>query len=79
MDSIGVALADVIRALFTNPAHIALLVSLAANVAMGWFITIIRKENRVDWRDNTEALKAVAGTLDKIRMILAVEFKNHDV
>jgi hypothetical protein len=79
MDALAQALAEILKALFTRPENIALFVSMGGNVALSWFITIVRRENRMDWQANTEALKSVAGTLDKIRMILAVEFKNHDV
>lgn len=79
MELIYQAIADVIRALFINPAHVALLISMAANVAMGWFILTIRKENRLDWQSQTATIKEFVGVLDKLRMLLAVELKNHDL
>lgn len=79
MDPIINALAKILESLFTRPEHIALLVSLSANVAMGWFIITIRKENRLDWQESTEAIKSFTQTLDKIRLLLAAEFRNNDV
>lgn len=79
MDPIVNAIAKILEALFTKPENIALLVSLSANVAMGWFITIVRKENRMDWQASTEALKGFTMVLDRLRVLLAAEFKNHDV
>ena len=79
MDSILAAIAKVIEVLFTNPQNIALLVSVAANVAMAWFIMLMRKEDRADRLAMTEALKVMTVAIDKMRIVIAASLGNNDV
>ena len=79
MDPIYQAIAKVIEVLFTNPQNIALLVSVAANVAMAWFIMLMRKEDRADRLAMTEALKVMTVAIDKMRIVIAASLGNNDV
>lgn len=79
MDPILAAIAKVIEVLFTNPQNIALLVSVAANVAMAWFIMLMRKEDRADRLAMTEALKVMTVAIDKMRIVIAASLGNNDV
>lgn len=79
MEHIWQAIAKVIEVLFTNPQNIALLVSVAANVALSWFIMVMRKEDRADRLAMTEALKTMTSAIDKMRIVIAAALGNNDV
>jgi peptidoglycan biosynthesis protein MviN/MurJ (putative lipid II flippase) len=79
MDAILAAIAKVIEVLFTNPQHIALLVSIAANVAMAWFIMIMRKEDRADGQNMTTALSSLTEAVNKMRIVVAAALRSDDV
>jgi hypothetical protein len=79
MDELTAALAKVIEVMFTRPENIALLVSVGANIALGWFIIISRREDRVDQQAITTALTAFTDALNKLRIVIAAALGKGDV
>lgn len=79
MDPIWHAIARVIEVLFTNPQNIALLVSVAANVAMAWFIMLMRKEDRSDRQAMTQALNTMTEAINNMRVVVAAALGNNHV
>jgi hypothetical protein len=71
MDPIWQALADVIRALFTRPENVALMVSIIANVGMAWFIARSRKEDREDRKAFIDTLSKLTEALTELRIAFA--------
>jgi hypothetical protein len=71
MDALLASIAKVIEVLFTQPQHIALLVSVAANVAMAWFILRSRKEDREDRRAFIDTLSKLTEALVEMRIAFA--------
>jgi hypothetical protein len=71
MDLILAAIAKVIETLFTDPQHIALLVSIAANVSMAWFILRSRNEDREDRRAFIDTLGKLTAALTELRIAFA--------
>jgi hypothetical protein len=79
MDALTAALAKVIEVMFTRPENIALLVSVGANVALGWFIIVSRREERVDQQAITTALTGIHEMLSRIRIVIAASLGKGDI
>lgn len=71
MEAILEAMAKVIVTLFTKPENIALMVSLLANVGMGWFIKKSRNEDREDRKALIETLGRLTDALTEMRIAFA--------
>mgnify|MGYP001568312995 CR=1 FL=1 len=78
MDPIYQAVADVIRALFTRPENVALMVSILANVGMAWFIIRTRTEDRTDRKAFIDTLSGLTAALVELRIAFAASgIRNH--
>ena len=71
MDPIYVAIAEVIRALFTKPENIALMVSILANVGMALFILRSKTEDREDRKALIGTLTGLTEALNNVRIVIA--------
>lgn len=76
MDVLWQALAKVIEAIFTRPENVALLLSVAVNFSLGYFILQMRKEDRADRMAMTEALKVNADAINSMRLVVAAALGN---
>jgi hypothetical protein len=71
MDPIWNAIAKVIETIFVRPENIALLISVAMNVALSWFIIKSRGEDRLDRKAMTDALVSMKDAITKVTIVLA--------
>lgn len=71
MDQLLGVLAEVIRAVFLRPENVALMVSVLANCGMGYFIIIMRREDREDRRAMTLTLEALTLAINNMRIVVA--------
>lgn len=79
MDALLQALGKVIEVVFTKPENVALLFSGSVNVAMGYFIFQMRKEDRADRIAMTDALKTMTDAINNMRVVIAAALRDGDV